>query len=160
VNTVIVIHLTFSKKYSSAKRRRPSQINHEAEAYDDDMTLNFEQYIKLTLLKSEYPLNPVLVGTGFLDPVNPVPTKTGFSEYSQCYIIILHTVKSTAVQKGDGRVNPVPTKTGFSGYSLLSKVNFNNCSMSCCHHRPRLRGFFPDGRRLFALLYFLLYVRL
>jgi hypothetical protein len=41
------------------------QINHEAEAYNDDMTLNFEQYIKLTLLKSEYPLNPVLVGTGF-----------------------------------------------------------------------------------------------
>jgi hypothetical protein len=35
--------------------------------------------------------------------VNPVPTKTGFSEYSHCYIIILHTVKSTAEQKGDGR---------------------------------------------------------
>jgi hypothetical protein len=29
------------------------------------MTLNFEQLLKLTLLKSEYPLNPVLVGTGF-----------------------------------------------------------------------------------------------
>jgi hypothetical protein len=39
--------------------------NNEAEAYDDDMTLNFEQLLKLTLLKSEYPLNPVLVGTGF-----------------------------------------------------------------------------------------------
>jgi hypothetical protein len=25
------------------------QINHEAEAYDDDMTLNFEQLLKLTL---------------------------------------------------------------------------------------------------------------
>jgi hypothetical protein len=68
------------------------------------MTLNFEQLLKLTFLKSEYPLNPVLVAVlDSLDPVNPVPTKTGFSEYSHCYIIILHTVKSTAEQKGDGR---------------------------------------------------------
>jgi hypothetical protein len=38
---------------------------HKAEAYDDDMTLSFEQLLKLTFLKSEYPLNPVLVCTGF-----------------------------------------------------------------------------------------------
>jgi hypothetical protein len=40
--------------------------------------------------------------------LDPVPTKTGFREYSQCYIIILHTVKSTAVQKGDGRREKKP----------------------------------------------------
>jgi hypothetical protein len=71
-----------SRRQKGDSRRQKKQ---EAEAYDDDMTLTLEQLLKFTLLLVK---NTFWAVFNSLDPVNPVPTKTGFSGYTPFNFVV------------------------------------------------------------------------